>query len=125
LAEPQISGALLAFDHRLADQADGIDRTSSQKGAGGSHQARARTRPAHDEEALAPITGVDEVLAGAACMLSTLWLDDVLRRALNPTLPDEFRTRMVSRSNSSRCTFRFSQRRNSPRSGRPSTRSPF
>lgn len=28
------------------------------------------------------------MLAGAAFMFSTLWLDDVLRRALNPTLPE-------------------------------------
>ena len=33
------------------------------------------------------VAGVDEVLAGSAFMFSNLWLDDVLRRALNPSLP--------------------------------------
>ena len=33
------------------------------------------------------VAGVDEVLAGSAFMFSNLWLDDVLRRAPNPSLP--------------------------------------
>ena len=33
------------------------------------------------------MAGVDEVLAGSAFMFSNLWLDDVLRRAPNPSLP--------------------------------------
>jgi hypothetical protein len=33
------------------------------------------------------VAGVDEVLAGSAFMFSNLWLDDVLRRALNPSSP--------------------------------------
>jgi hypothetical protein len=33
------------------------------------------------------VAGVDEVLAGSAFMFGNLWLDDVLRRALNPSLP--------------------------------------
>jgi hypothetical protein len=33
------------------------------------------------------MTGADEVLGAAALMLSNLWLDDMLRRALAPSLP--------------------------------------
>ena len=33
------------------------------------------------------MSGVDELLAGSAFMLSNLWLADMLRRALGPTLP--------------------------------------
>jgi hypothetical protein len=40
-----------------------------------------------DDSAFGIVAGVDEVLAGSAFMFSNLWLDDVLRRALNPSLP--------------------------------------
>ena len=41
-----------------------------------------------DDSAFGLVAGVDEVLAGSAFMFSNLWLDDVLRRALNPSLPN-------------------------------------
>jgi hypothetical protein len=88
LGKTQISGALLAFDHRLADEAmASIERVRKKARAEAIKLARSLGR-ATDEEALASITGQDEVLAGAAFMFSTLWLEDVLRRALNPTLPE-------------------------------------
>ena len=88
LGKTQIGGALLAFDHRLADEAmASIERVRRKARAEAIKLARSLGR-ATDEEALASITGQDEVLAGAAFMFSTLWLDDVLRRALNPTLPE-------------------------------------
>ena len=40
-----------------------------------------------DDSAFGLVAGVDEVLAGSGFMFSNLWLDDVLRRALNPSLP--------------------------------------
>jgi len=88
MGKTQITGALLAFDHRLADEAlASIERVRKKARAEALKLARSLGR-ATDEAALAPITGVDEVLAGAAFMFSALWLDDVLRRALNPTLPE-------------------------------------
>jgi hypothetical protein len=88
LGKTQISGALLAFDHRLADEAMGsIERIRKKARAEAIKLARSLGR-ATNEEALASITGQDEVLAGAAFMFSTLWLDDVLRRALSPVLPE-------------------------------------
>jgi hypothetical protein len=88
LGKTQITGALLAFDHRLADEAlASIERVRKKARAEALKLSQALGR-ATDEDALAPITGVDEVLAGAAFMFSALWLDDVLRRALNPTLPE-------------------------------------
>lgn len=88
LGKTQISGALLSFDHRLADEAiASIERVRKKARAEAIKLARALGQ-ATDEEALASITGQDEVLAGAAFMFSALWLDDVLRRVLNPTLPE-------------------------------------
>lgn len=88
LGKTQITGALLAFDHRLADEAlASIERLRKKARAEAVKRARSLGRAA-DEDALASITGHDEVLAGAAFIFSTLWLNDVLRRALNPTLPE-------------------------------------
>jgi hypothetical protein len=88
LGKTQITGALLAFDHRLADEVlASIERVRKKARAEALKLVRSLGR-ATDEDARAPITGVDEVLAGAAFMFSALWLDDVLRRALNPTLPE-------------------------------------
>jgi hypothetical protein len=88
MGKTQITGALLAFDHRLADEAlASIERVRKKARAEALKLARSLGR-ATDEAALAPITGVDEVLTGAAFMFSTLWLDDVLRRSLNPMLPE-------------------------------------
>lgn len=88
LGKTQITGALLAFDHRLADEAlASIERVRKKARAEAIKLARSLGR-ATDEDALASLTGVDEVLAGAAFMFSTLWLDEVLRRALDPSLPE-------------------------------------
>ena len=40
-----------------------------------------------DEIDFAAVTGLEEVLASSAFMFSNLWLNDALRRSLNPTLP--------------------------------------
>ena len=47
----------------------------------------ARSLGRNVDDAPLTVAGVDEVLAGSALMFSNLWLDDVLRRALNPSLP--------------------------------------
>jgi hypothetical protein len=87
LGKTQITGALLAFDHQLADEAlASIERVRKKARAGALKLARSLGRAADDEE-IASVTGVEEVLAGSAFMFSALWLDDVLRRALNPNLP--------------------------------------
>lgn len=87
LGKTQITGVLLAFDHRLADEAlASIERVRKKARAEALKLARSLGQ-ATDEDALAPITGVDDVMAGAAFMFSALWLDDVLRQSLNPVLP--------------------------------------
>ncbi|NJS14802.1 MAG: hypothetical protein HC788_09585, partial [Sphingopyxis sp.] len=88
LGKTQISGALLAFDHALADEAlVSIERV--RKKARTEALKLGRTLGlAPEDNALAPTASVDEVLAGAAALFSTLWLDDALRRALRPTLPE-------------------------------------
>lgn len=88
LGKTQITGALLAFDHRLADEAlASIKRVRNKARGEAVRLARPLGRTA-DDDALVSITGIDEVLAGAAFMFSALWLDDVFRRALNPALPE-------------------------------------
>ncbi len=88
LGKTQITGAVLAFDHRLADEAlASIERLRKKARAEPVKRARSLGEPA-DRDALASMTTPDEVLAGAASLFSSLWLDDVLRRALNPSLPE-------------------------------------
>mgnify|MGYP001232416955 CR=1 FL=1 len=83
----QITGALLAFDHQLAEKAlASLDRVRKKARAEAVKLARSLGRQM-DEDEIASMTGVDEVLAGSAFMFSNMWLDDVLRRTLNPTLP--------------------------------------
>lgn len=87
LGKTQITGALLAFDHQLADKAlASIERVRKKARAEALKHARTLGRAPEDEE-IAFVTGAEEVLAGSAFMFSSLWLDDVLRRALNPRLP--------------------------------------
>lgn len=87
LGKTQITGALLAFDHQLAEKAlVSIERVRKQARAEALKLARSLARAADDGD-IASITGVEEVLAGSAFMFSAVWLDDVLRRALNPSLP--------------------------------------
>jgi hypothetical protein len=88
LGKTQITGALLAFDHRLGDEAlASIERVRKKARAEAVKFAHSLGE-AVDKDALASMTTLNEVLAGAAFIFSTLWLDDVLRRALNPTLPE-------------------------------------
>ncbi|HBK93306.1 MAG TPA: hypothetical protein DDZ68_16725 [Parvularcula sp.] len=88
LGKTQITGAVLAFDHRLADEAlASIERLRKKARAAAIKRARLLGEPT-DQDALASKATPDQVLVGAASLFSTLWLDDVLRRALNPSLPE-------------------------------------
>jgi hypothetical protein len=87
LGRTQITGALLAFGQRLGDEALAtIERVRKKARAEALKVTRSLGRVAVDDAA-ASLTELDEVLAGSAFMFSNLWLDDVLRRALNPSLP--------------------------------------
>ncbi|MBI2717197.1 MAG: hypothetical protein HYX36_00310 [Rhizobiales bacterium] len=87
LGKTQITGALLAFDHQLADEAlASIERVCKKARAEALKLVRSLGRAAEGEE-IASVTGVEEVLARSAFMFSALWLNDVLRGALNPSLP--------------------------------------
>lgn len=87
LGRTQMTGALLVFDHRLADEALAtIERVRKKARAEAIRLARSLGRDV-DDGGTASLTGRNEVLAGSAFMLSNLWLDDVLRRALEPTIP--------------------------------------
>ena len=87
LGKTQITGSVLPFSHRLAEEAlASIERVRKKARAEAVKLARSLGRNV-DDSASGLVTGVDEVLAGSAFMFSNLWLDDVLRRALNPSLP--------------------------------------
>ena len=76
-----------AVRHRLADEAlASIERVRKKARAEAVKLARSLGRATNDDE-IASVTGAEEVLAGFAFMFSALWVDDVLRRALNPSLP--------------------------------------
>ncbi len=87
LGKTQITGSVLPFSHLLAEEAlASIERVRKKARAEAVKLARSLGRNV-DDSAFGLVTGVDEVLAGSAFMFSNLWLDDVLRRALNPSLP--------------------------------------
>jgi hypothetical protein len=87
LGKAQITGSVLPFSHRLAEEAlASIERVRKKARAEAVKLARSLGRNV-DDSAFGLVAGVDEVLAGSAFMFSNLWLDDVLRRALNPSLP--------------------------------------
>src|SRR5271166_4573392 len=86
LGKTQITGAVLPFSHQLAEEAlASIERVRKKACAEAVKLARSLRRNV-DDSAVGLVAG-DEVLAGSAFMFSNLWLDDVLRRALNPSLP--------------------------------------
>ena len=87
LGKAHITGALLAFDHGLADNAlASIEKVRKKARAEAVKLAKALGH-ASDERQASAITGIEEVLAASAFMFSAMWLDDVLRRALSPNLP--------------------------------------
>ena len=87
LGKTQITGSVLPFSHQLAEEAlASIERVRKKARAEAVKLARSLGRNV-DDSAFGLVAGVDEVLAGSAFMFSNLWLDDVLRRALNPSLP--------------------------------------
>ena len=87
LGKTQITGSVLPFSHQLAEEAlASIERVRKKVRAEAAKLARSLGRNV-DDSAFGLVAGVDEVLAGSAFMFSNLWLDDVLRRALNPSLP--------------------------------------
>ena len=87
LGRTQITGSVLPFSHQLGEEAlASIERVRKKARAEAEKLARSLGRNV-DDSAVELVTGVDEVLAGSAFMFSNLWLDDLLRRALNPSLP--------------------------------------
>jgi len=87
LGKTQITGSVLPFSHQLAEEAlASIERVRKKARAEAVKLARSLERNV-DDSAFGLVAGMDEVLAGSAFMFSNLWLDDVLRRALNPSLP--------------------------------------
>jgi hypothetical protein len=86
LGKTQITGSVLPFSHQLAEEAvASIERVRKKARAEAVKLARSLGRNV-DDSPFGLVAG-DEVLAGSAFMFSNLWLDDVLRRALNPSLP--------------------------------------
>ena len=87
LGKTQISGAVLPFSHPLAKEAvASIERVRKKARAEAGKLAKSLGRNV-DEIDFAAVTGLEEVLASSAFMFSNLWLNDALRRSLNPTLP--------------------------------------
>ena len=87
LGKTQISGAVLPFSHSLAEEAvASIERVRKKARAEAGKLAKSLGRNV-DEIDFAAVTGLEEVLASSAFIFSDLWLNDALRRSLNPTLP--------------------------------------
>jgi hypothetical protein len=87
LGRTQITGSVLPYSHQLSEKAlASIERVRKKAHAGAEKLARSLGRNV-DDSALELVTGLDQVLAESAFMFSNLWLDDTLRRALNPSLP--------------------------------------
>ena len=87
LGKTQITGAALPFSHQLAEEAlASIERVRKKARAEAMKLASSLGRNVEDSD-FALVTGIDEVLAESAFMFSNLWLDDMLHRALNPSLP--------------------------------------
>jgi len=87
LGKTQISGAVLPFSHPLAEEAvASIERVRTKARAEAGKLAKSLGRNV-DEIDFAAVTGLEEGLASSAFMFSNLWLNDALRRSLNPTLP--------------------------------------
>jgi hypothetical protein len=87
LGKTQITGSVLPFSHQLAEEAlASIKQVRKKARAEAVKLSRSLGRNV-DDNAFGLVAGVEEVLAGSAFMFSNLWLDDVLRRALNPSLP--------------------------------------
>jgi len=87
LGKTELTGALLPFQRPLAEDALArIGRVSKKARFEAETRAQSLGLDARSSD-LDEMTGVAEVLAGAAFMLSNLWLDDMLRRALAPSLP--------------------------------------
>jgi hypothetical protein len=87
LGKTQISGAVLPFSHPLAEEAvASIERIRKKARAEAGKLAKSHGRNV-DEIDFAAVTGLEEVLASSAFIFSDLWLNDALRRSLNPTLP--------------------------------------
>jgi hypothetical protein len=87
LGKTELTGALLPFPHALAEEALArIARVRKKARAEAETRVQSLGLDACASD-LDEMTGVDDVLAGAPFMLSNLWLDDMLRRALAPSLP--------------------------------------
>jgi hypothetical protein len=87
LGKTQIAGGVLLFSHQLAEKAlTSIERVRKKARGKATRLTKSLTQKG-DLGDLASVTGVDEVLAGAAFIFSNLWLDDVLHEALKPSFP--------------------------------------
>jgi hypothetical protein len=87
LGKAQIAGGLLPFSHQLAEEAlSSIERIGANARKKIAKFARSTGHDPNDR-AIRRATDIDEILASAAFMFSNLWLDDALRRSLNPVLP--------------------------------------
>lgn len=82
-----ISGAVLSFDHDMSEEAlASIKRVSKGARKETAKLAKSPGRDVDDASVDGPFTE-DMVLAGSAFMFSNVWLRDVLKKALNPVLP--------------------------------------
>jgi hypothetical protein len=83
-----IGGGVLPFDHELAETLlSSLSSTQKRAAKGGTEVLRGLDRgigPAELDERFSST----EVLRFAAPLISTIWLNDVLDKALNPQLPD-------------------------------------
>jgi hypothetical protein len=87
LGKTQITGAVLAFSHPLAEDVLAmLERVRKKTQAQAVEFARSLDRDVSSSE-FAPLTDVEEVLAASAFMFTNVWLRDTLDRMLNPRAP--------------------------------------
>jgi hypothetical protein len=86
-ARKEMTGGVLPFDHEASDAAlQAFRRASNKARTEAVSFARALSRPDSDP-VLAEAFSDTEILRGSAFLFTNIWLDDVLQRMLNPSLP--------------------------------------
>ena len=87
-ARTEMAGGALPFDHKASEAALQAFRRGSRSAHAEAVDFARRLGRAEDDKMLARALSDTELLRASAFLFTNIWLDDVLRRTLNPTLPD-------------------------------------
>jgi hypothetical protein len=87
-ARTEMAGGVLPFDHKASETVLQAFRGASRKAHAEAVDFARKLGWAEDDKMLAQALSDTELLRASAFLFTNIWLDDVLRRSLNPTLPD-------------------------------------